>query len=103
MSKKDLKIFFLAFFAFLLANYFYNNITSDAIAKGITFKEVTVKLKGEVQLDLDCKGEETINPPQINRGTGSQLSAKCVGKGNFTAEFPQQRFVENPDEVIEKK
>lgn len=103
MNKKDLKIFLLAFFAFVVANFLYNNFTTETIAKGITFKEVTVKVVGDIELDLDCTGTTNKNPITPNsRGVGEQTTNKCKGKGKITAEFPQQRFVEKPDE-LEKK
>ena len=97
MSKKDLKIFALAFFAFLFANFVYNNFTSETIAKGISFKEITVKITGDVQLDLDCAGSTSPNSNTVNRGRGESTKNNCKGTGKFTAEFPQQRFVENPE------
>lgn len=97
MSKKDLKIFALAFFAFLFANFVYNNFTSETIAKGISFKEITVKITGDVQLDLNCSGSTVPSPNNVNRGRGETTTNQCKGTGKITAEFPQQRFVENPD------
>ena len=97
MNKKDLKIFALAFFAFLFANFVYSNFTTETVAKGITFKEVKVKVVGNVQLDLDCKGATLPKGATDNRGRGENTSNQCQGTGTFTAEFPQQRFVENPD------
>lgn len=95
MIKKDTKIFLLAFFAFLFANFVYNNFSTKTIAKGVSFKEITVKVIGDIKLDLDCKGTTAKNPASINRGQGSQIFNKCVGKGKIVAEFPQQRFIED--------
>jgi len=33
----------------------------------------------------------------VNRGRGEITKNNCKGTGKFTAEFPQQRFVENPE------
>ena len=97
MSKKDLKIFALAFFAFLFASFVYNNFSTETIAKGISFKEITVRVVGDVQLDLNCTGSTTPSPNNVNRGRGEATTNQCKGTGKFTAEFPQQRFVETPD------
>ena len=97
MNKRDLKIFVLAFFAFLFASFVYNNFSTETVAKGITFKEITVKVVGNVQLDLDCSGTTLPKAATDNRGRGENTKNQCKGKGTFTAEFPQQRFVEKPD------
>ena len=97
MNKKDVKFFLVSFAAFILASFVYNNFSTDTIAKGVSFKEITVKIVGDIKLDLDCKGTTAKNPASINRGQGSQIFNQCVGKGKITAEFPQQRFVEDPN------
>ena len=84
------------FFAFLAANYFYNNIISKSTASNIKFRDVNVEIKGEVNLELKCKGSNDPNPSSLNRGLGEQTKNNCVGTGNFTAVIPQQRFVETP-------
>lgn len=97
MNKRDLKIFALAFFAFLFASFVYNNFSTETVAKGITFKEIKVKIIGNVQLDLDCNGTVLPKGAKDNRGRGENTKNQCKGTGTFTAEFPQQRFVEKPD------
>ena len=96
MNKRDLKIFVLAFFAFIFASFIFNNFSTKTVAKGITFKEVTVKVVGNVKLDLNCDGTIIPKGTTDNRGRGENTKNQCKGTGTFTAEFPQQRFVEKP-------
>lgn len=91
---RDLKIFCLGFFSFMFANFVYENAVTEVNANRITFKEVTVKVEGVVDLDLTCKGTDTPNPSSVNRGRGSATTNNCKGKGKFTGQFPTQRFVE---------
>ena len=93
----NIKIFCIAFFAFLAANYFYNNIISKSTASNIKFREVNVELTGKVDINLDCSGTNTPNPSSVNRGLGEQTKNNCVGTGTFSATIPQQRFVESPN------
>ena len=86
-NRDNIKFFFIIFFAFLAANYFYNNIK---------FREVNVEINGEVSLELVCEGTNDPNPSSINRGIGERTKNSCIGKGNFSAIVPQQRFVETP-------
>jgi hypothetical protein len=99
MNKKDVKIFLISFVAFIIASFVYNNFTTDTIAKGIGFREITVKIVGDVELNLDCAGLTVKNTSEFNNGRGSRTSNNCTGTGKFKAEFPQQRFVEQPDQL----
>jgi len=92
---RDFKIFCLGFFSFMLANFIYENAVTEVNANRITFKEVTVKVEGDITLDLDCKGTDTPNSASVNRGKGSATTNKCTGKGKIKAELPVQRFVDN--------
>ena len=91
---ENIKIFFLAFIAFLAANYFYNNIITKSTANSIKFRDVEVQLTGDLNIELNCKGSNDPNPSSINRGLGEQTKNNCTGKGTFSATIPQQRFVE---------
>jgi len=51
----NIKLFIIAFFAFLAAHYFYNNIITKSTASNIKFIEVEVEMNGKVNLNLDCK------------------------------------------------
>ena len=93
-SFENIKIFLIAFIAFILANYFYNNIITKSIANNVKFRDVEVKIVGEMNLELTCKGANDPNPSSINRGLGEQTKNNCNGKGIFSATVPQQRFVE---------
>ena len=42
-SFENIKIFLIAFIAFILANYFYNNIITKSIANNVKFRDVEVK------------------------------------------------------------
>jgi hypothetical protein len=95
-NRDNIKFFFIIFFAFLAANYFYNNIISKSTASNIKFREVNVEINGEVSLELVCEGTNDPNPSSINRGIGERTKNSCIGKGNFSAIVPQQRFVETP-------
>ena len=84
--------------AFLIA--FFNQLSGiNAViyysprifAKGISFKEITVKVVGDIELDLDCTGTSSKNSASVNRGLGLKTTNKCKGKGKIIAEFPQQR------------
>jgi len=90
---RDIKIFCLAFFAFLLANFLYENVISEANANKIMFKEVTVNVEGDLELELNCKGTEKPNSAKENRGLGNATTNKCKGTGKIKASFPQQRFI----------
>ena len=91
----NIKIFFLAFFAFLAANYLYNNIITKSTANNIKFLEVEVEMKGNVDFNLKCEGANNPNPSSINRGLGEQTESNCTGTGTFSAIIPQQRFTES--------
>lgn len=91
---ENIKIFLIAFFAFLAASYFYNNIITKSTANGIKFRDVEVQITGDLNLELICKGSSDPNPSSVKRGLGEQTKNNCTGKGNFTATVPQQRFVE---------
>ena len=93
-SFENIKIFLIAFIAFILANYFYNNIITKSIANNVKFRDVEVNIVGEMNLELTCKGANDPNPSSINRGLGEQTKNNCIGKGVFSATVPQQRFVE---------
>jgi len=95
MNFRDIKTFLIAFFTFCFANFLYNNFTTTTIAEGISFKEITVKVVGDIELDLDCTGTSSKNSASVNRGLGLNTTNKCKGKGKIIAEFPQQRFIEN--------
>ena len=58
------------FFAFLAANYLYNNIVSKSTASNIKFRDVNVEVNGELVLELNCKGSIDPNPSGTNRGLG---------------------------------
>lgn len=90
---RDIKIFCLAFFAFLLANFIYENATTVANANKVMFKEVTVNVEGDLELELNCSGTEKPNSPKENRGLGNSSTNKCKGTGKIKASFPQQRFI----------
>ena len=91
---ENIKVFIIAFTAFVFANYFYNNIITKSTANSVKFRDVEVKIEGDINLELDCKGSNTPNPSSVNRGLGEKTSNKCFGKGTFSATVPQQRFVE---------
>jgi hypothetical protein len=91
---ENIKIFVIAFIAFVFANYFYNNIITKSTANSVKFRDVEVKIVGEINLELNCKGANNPNPSSVNRGLGEKTSNKCSGKGTFSATVPQQRFVE---------
>ena len=58
------------------------------------FRDVEVKIVGDINLKLNCKGANNPNPSSVNRGIGEKTSNECSGKGTFSATVPQQRFVE---------
>ena len=91
---ENIKIFAIAFIAFVFANYFYNNIITKSTANSVKFRDVEVKIVGDINLELNCKGANNPNSSSVNRGLGETTSNKCSGKGTFTATVPQQRFVE---------
>ena len=91
---ENIKIFVIAFIAFVFANYFYNNIITKSTANSVKFRDVEVKIVGDINLELDCKGSNTPNTADVNRGLGEKTSNKCSGKGTFSATVPHQRFVE---------
>jgi len=91
---KDLKIFCLAFFAFLFANFLYENVVSKTVAAGITFKEVIVNVEGDIELDLKCSGSTSPNSADKNRGRGENTMNNCKGTGKIKAKFPTQRFID---------
>ena len=91
---ENIKIFVIAFIAFVFANYFYNNIITKSTANSVKFRDVEVKIVGDINLELDCQGANNPNPSSVNRGLGEKTSNKCSGKGTFSATVPQQRFVE---------
>ena len=93
-SFENIKIFLIAFIAFILANYFYNNIITKSIANNVKFRDVEVQIVGEMNLELTCKGANDPNPSSVNRGLGEKTKNNCIGKGIFSATVPQQRFVE---------
>ena len=93
---ENIKIFLIAFFAFLTANYFYNNIITKSTASNVKFREVTVELEGKINLELNCKGAIDPNPSSVNRGIGEKTKNNCTGTGSFSATIPQQRLVEAP-------
>ena len=95
-NRDNIKIFFIAFFAFLAANYLYNNIITKSTASNIKFRDVEVKVTGEIKLDLVCDGEINPNPSSKKRGLGESTKNNCKGFGTFNAILPQQRFVQNP-------
>lgn len=92
---RDLKIFCLGFFSFLIVNFVYENSITEVNANRITFKEVTVKVEGDIDLNISCKGKETPNDASVNRGKGNAISTNCTGKGKIKAQIPMQRFVDN--------
>ena len=94
---ENIKIFLIAFFAFFIANYFYNNIITKSTASNIKFREINVEVTGEMNLELTCKGSNDPNPSSVNRGLGEQTKNNCTGVGKFTATVPQQRFVQSPN------
>jgi hypothetical protein len=87
---KDLKFFLIALIAFMAAHFIYNNFVSNSTAKGISFRDITVEVIGEVELELSCKGN-------ITRGLEKKTDNVCIGSGKFKAKLPQQRFVEDPN------
>lgn len=91
---ENIKIFVIAFIAFVFANYFYNNIITKSTANSVKFRDVEVKIVGDINLELNCKGANNPNPSSVNRGIGEKTFNKCSGKGTFSATVPQQRFVE---------
>ena len=91
---ENIKIFVIAFIAFVFANYFYNNIITKSTANSVKFRDVEVKIVGDINLELNCKGANNPNPSSVNRGIGEKTSNECSGKGTFSATVPQQRFVE---------
>ena len=91
---ENIKVFIIAFIAFVFASYFYNNIITKSTANSVRFKDIEVKIVGDINLELDCKGSNNPNPPNVNRGLGEKTFNKCSGKGIFSAIVPQQRFVE---------
>ena len=93
----NIKIFAIAFFAFLAANYFYNNIITKSTASGIKFRDVNVEVTGEMNLQLKCEGSTDPNPADVNRGQGEKTKNNCKGTGTFKAILPQQRFVQSPN------
>ena len=93
---ENIKIFFIAFFAFLIANHFYNNIITNSTASNIKFREVNVELNGKLDLELICKGSIDPNPSSVNRGLGEKTNNDCTGTGIFSATIPQQRLIETP-------
>ena len=91
---ENIKVFVIAFIAFVFANYFYNNIITKSTANAVKFKDIEIKIVGDINLELDCKGSNNPNPSRVNRGIGEKTSNQCSGKGTFSAIVPQQRFVE---------
>ena len=91
---ENIKVFIIAFIAFVFANYFYNNIITKSTANSVKFKDIEVKIVGDINLELNCKGSNNPNPSKENRGLGEKTSNRCSGKGTFSATIPQQRFVE---------
>ena len=91
---ENIKIFVIAFIAFVFANYFYNNIITKSTANSVKFRDVEVKIVGDINLKLNCKGANNPNPSSVNRGIGEKTSNECSSKGTFSATVPQQRFVE---------
>ena len=51
---ENIKIFFVAFIAFLAANYFYNNIITKSTANSIKFRDVEVQLTGDLNIENDA-------------------------------------------------
>lgn len=96
-NRENIKIFIIAFVAFLAANYFYNNIISKSTASGIKFRDVNVEVTGEINLELICDGSIDPNPSSKNRGLGESTSNNCKGTGSFKAILPQQRFIQSPN------
>ena len=96
-NRENIKIFIIAFVAFLAANYFYNNIISKSTASVIKFRDVNVEVTGEINLELICDGSIDPNPSSKNRGLGETTSNNCKGTGSFKAVLPQQRFVKSPN------
>ena len=95
--RNNIKIFIIAFFAFLAANYFYNNIISKSTASGIKFRDINVEVTGKIDLELMCDGSIDPNPSSKNRGLGEATKNNCKGTGTFSATVPQQRFVDSPN------
>ena len=96
-NRDNIKIFIIAFFAFLAANYFYNNIISKSTASGIKFRDINVEVTGKIDLELMCNGSIDPNPSSKNRGLGEATKNNCKGTGTFSATVPQQRFVDSPN------
>ena len=95
-KRDNIKTFLIMFFAFLAAIHFYNNIVSKSTASNVKFRDVNVEVKGELTVELNCKGSIDPNPSSTNRGLGEQTKNNCTGTGKFKAIVPQQRFVETP-------
>ena len=96
LKYKDIKIFCLAFFSFVALDFLSENLITKSEANRISFKEVKITVEGDLDLDLNCTGNETPKGPTEDRGRGNRITSKCKGKGKFKASFPQQRFIENP-------
>ena len=80
MNFRDIKTFLIAFFTFCFANFLYNNFTTTTIAKGISFKEITVKVVGDIELDLDCTGLVQKTLHQLIEGWVLKLPISAKGK-----------------------
>ena len=96
LKYKDIKIFCLAFFSFVALDFLSENLITKSEANRISFKEVKITVEGDLDLDLNCTGNETPKGPTEDRGRGNTITSKCKGKGKFKASFPQQRFIEKP-------
>ncbi len=92
---RDLKIFCLGFFSFMLINFVYENAVTEVNANRITFKEMTVKIEADMDLDISCTGKDNPNSAAENRGKGSTIESKCKGTGKIKTQIPVQRFVDN--------
>ena len=95
---KDLKFFLIALIAFIISHFIYNNFVTISTANNISFRDITVEVLGEVELELSCKGNSIRNPTTVNRNENRRLGEKtdneCIGTGKFKAKLPQQRFIE---------
>ena len=94
---ENIKMFIIAFFAFIAASYFYNNIITKSTASSIKFRDVEVEITGNINLNLNCTGTNDPNSSDENRGLGEKTKNNCTGTGTFSANLPQQRFVEDPN------
>ena len=84
---ENIKIFLIAFFAFLAASYFYNNIITKSTASNIKFREVTVELDGKINLELNCTGAIDPNPSSVNRGLGENCKSSNIWRYSFNGVF----------------